>query len=73
MLMLTSLVWLLTQVFWLCGISQTWCVPPGSELSDKEMATDHEPSGNQNEPTDNDSIIVTTWTTYALLNLLNSN
>ena len=33
------------------------CVSLGSGLSDKELATDNELSGNENEPTDSDSSI----------------
>ena len=55
MLMLITQVWLLTQVFLLVWNQSNLMV--GSGLSDQELATDDELSGNENERTDSDSSI----------------
>ena len=55
MLMLISQVWLLTQVFLLVWNQSNLMV--GSGLSDQELTTDDELSGNENEGTNSDSSI----------------
>ena len=53
--MLISQVWLLTQVFLLVWNQSNLMV--GSGLSDQELTTDDELSGNENEGTNSDSSI----------------
>ena len=67
--MLISQVWLLTQVFLLVWNQSNLMV--GSGLSDQELATDDELSGNEMSVLTVTLALITTWTIYALLNLLN--